>query len=290
MRIKNIGKNEFKLTKIEETSNAVAGLAPVKEHYQKEAGVEVADENNRYTIENGRLKVTYDNGKHWHNVPVKSDALFVGDYSGPQDTLIPRSFVISPKKTAFVFVEKEQQTKQLGLENVENVKVIYSEDKGETWRESNVPGTFPSVRLRMLGFTSNQNGYLIVTSDRTMSFEANVVFKTNDGGKSWREAGSVQGVNSLVTDGGFINDQLGFISFGSKNELDKQPLPYLFRTPDGGRTWNEVEVPIPAEYQGIFTVAQLPVFDGSQGTLLVNQGTKWRFPRRQGISEVYFSR
>ena len=277
MRIKNTGKNEFKLTKIEETSNAVAGLAPVKEHYQKEAGVKVADENNRYTIENGRLKVTYDNGKHWHNVPVKSDALFVGDYSGPQDTLIPRSFVISPKKTAFVFVEKKQQTKQLGLENVENVKVIYSEDKGETWRESNVPGTFPSVRLRMLGFTSNQNGYLIVTSDRTMSFEANVVFKTNDGGKSWREAGSVQGVNSLVTDGGFINDQLGFISFGSKNELDKQPLPYLFRTPDGGRTWNEVEVPIPAEYQGIFTVAQLPVFDGSQVTLLVNQGPSGDF-------------
>jgi hypothetical protein len=71
--------------------------------------VKVADENNRYTIENGKLKVTYDNGKHWHNVPVKSDALFVGDYSGPQDTLIPGSFVISPKKTAFVFIEKSSR-------------------------------------------------------------------------------------------------------------------------------------------------------------------------------------
>lgn len=274
MRIKNTGKNEFRLTKIEETSNAVAGLAPVKEHYQKEAGVKVADENNRYTIENGKLKVTYDNGKNWHNVPLKSDSLFAGDYSGQQDTLIPGSFVISPKKTVFVFVEKEQQTEQPGLENV---KVIYSSDKGGTWKESTVPGTFPSVRLRMLGFTSDQNGYLIVTSDRTMSFEANIVFKTNDGGKSWKKTGSVQDVNSLVTDGGFINDQLGFISFGSKNELDKQPRPYLFRTSDGGRTWNEVEVPIPAEYQGIFTVAQLPVLDGSQGTLLVNQGPSGDF-------------
>jgi hypothetical protein len=280
MRIKNTGKNEYRLIKIEETSNSIAGLAPVKEHYQMKAGVKVADENNRYTIENGKLKVTYDNGRHWQKVPVKREALFMGDYSGPQDTLIPGSFVISPKKTAFVFVEKKQQTEQLGhpeQPKPESVKIIYSADRGESWKESAVPGTFPSVRLRMLGFTSDQNGYLMVTSDRTMSFEANVVFKTNDGGKSWKKIGSVQDVNSLVTDGGFINDQLGFISFGSINKLDKQPQPYLFRTSDGGKTWKEVEVPIPAEYQGIFTVAQLPVLDGSQVTLLVNQGPSGDF-------------
>lgn len=276
MRIKNVGKNKFRLTKIEETSNTVAGLAPVKEHYQKEAGVKVDDENNGYTIENRKLKVTYDNRKHWHTVPIKINELFGGEYNGQQDTLIPGSFVISPNKTAFVIVEKEQQI-ETGQPEPEKIKVVYSVNKGTTWKESSVPMTFPSVRIRMIGFTSKQNGYLIVTSDRTMNFESHVVFKTNNGGKSWKEVGSVPGVNSLVTDGGFINDRLGFISFGSKNEMDKQPSPYLFRTSDGGRTWGEVEVPIPSEYQGIFTVAQVPVFDGSQGTLLVNQGPSGDF-------------
>lgn len=264
MRIKSTGKNKYTLTKIEETTNAVAGLAPVKEHYQKEAGVLVRDENNRYTIENEKLKVTYDNGKNWQNVPIKGDALFAGDYSGSKDTLIPGSFVITPAKTAFIIVKKVQHTEQ--------VNIVFSNDKGKTWKQSIVPGTNPGVRFRKIGFTSQKNGYLIITCDRTMSFEAHSVFKTADGGKTWKEAATVHGVNSLVTDAGFINDQLGFISFGSKNEMDKQSQPFLFRTDDGGKTWSEVVVPIPPEYQGIFTVAEIPVFDGSQGTLLVNQG------------------
>jgi hypothetical protein len=76
----------------------------------------------------------------------------------------------------------------------------------------------------------------------------------------------------LITDGGFINDQLGFVSFGSINVMDQPPRPSLYRTTDGGLNWAEVEIPIPVEYKGIFVEAEIPTFDGSQGTLLVNQG------------------
>jgi hypothetical protein len=75
-----------------------------------------------------------------------------------------------------------------------------------------------------------------------------------------------------LTDGGFITDQLGFLSFGSLNVMDEPPRPSLYRTTDGGKSWEVVEVPIPAEYKGIFVEAEVPTFDGSQGTLLVNQG------------------
>lgn len=34
----------------------------------------------------------------------------------------------------------------------------------------------------------------------------------------------------------------------------------------------KVEIPIPVEYQGIFTVAEVPTFGENQGVLLVNQG------------------
>lgn len=123
-----------------------------------------------------------------------------------------------------------------------------------------------------LGFTSDKDGYLIVTGDKTMSSEVHFIFKTNDGGQSWSNVGPVDDTYRLVTDGGFINDQLGFMSFGEYRYEDQPPVPYLYRTTDGGGNWERVEVPIPEEYLGYFTIAEIPTFHGTEGTLLVNQG------------------
>ncbi|UOQ92153.1 hypothetical protein MUO14_16875 [Halobacillus shinanisalinarum] len=259
LRIKRTGENEYTLKRIKPTTATIAGLPPVKDKYQKEAGIDVPDETNRYQIRNGKLEVTYDDGGQWQAVPVALGELFQGDYSGSKKRLIEGSYFISPKKTGFVIGEGD------------NVNVLLSDDKGETWDKVHIPSTPPRVRLRLLGFTSEQHGYVILTGDRTMSFEAHAIYKTNDGGESWVKTGSVQETNLMVTGGGFINDKLGFMSFGSVRNNGME-YPSLYRTNDGGKHWDKVELPIPAEYQGIFTVAQVPTFDGSQGTLLVNQG------------------
>lgn len=268
-RIKKSGKDEYTLIKIEDTSNAVTGLTPVKDKFQKDAGIKLPDENHRYQIVSGKLEVTYDNGEHWRKVPVDLEGLFMGDYSGPKDVLIAGSYVISPDMTAFV---KTPDWKAFENGGDTTIKILKSTNKGKTWTTTSVPSPFPSIRLRFLGFTSEQNGYLILSGDRTMSSEANAIIKTTDGGKSWINVGSVQGNYRLITSGGFINDQLGFISFGTLNVMDQPGRPSLYRSTDGGRNWAEVDVPIPAEYKGIFTVAGVPTFDGTQGTLLVNQG------------------
>ncbi|AGK52364.1 WD40/YVTN/BNR-like repeat-containing protein [Bacillus sp. 1NLA3E] len=114
------------------------------------------------------------------------------------------------------------------------IKILKSIDKGKTWDTTSVLSPFPSARLRLLGFTSEQNGYLILSGDRTMSSEANAILKTNDGGKTWVNAGTVQNNYRLVTSGGFINNTLGFISFGTLNEMDQPGRPSLYRTIDGG--------------------------------------------------------
>lgn len=216
----------------------------------------VVNEQCAYDIKNGRLLVTYDYGKHWGSVPVSVKELFEGDYSGPKDTLIDGSYLITPERTAFVIGS--------GM----YLRILQSTDEGETWNEYNVQSPFDGVRLRKLGFTSKENGYLILTGDRTMSFEGNAVLKTHDGGKTWDKVGGVK-TDRLATDGGFINDSLGFMSFGSRGT---PAHPVFYRTTDGGKTWSEIEIPIPAEYRGIFTEAEMPTFDGSDGTLLVNQG------------------
>ena len=268
LRIKKTGENTYTLERIENTSHAIAGLAPVKDTYQKDAGITLPDENNRYQIDNGEVKVTYDNGENWRIVPVSLKELFAGDYSGSKEDLIEGSYIITPNRTAFVIGEEVENN---GDYPKVHYKVLQSTDEGETWKKSSVTDS-PSVRLRSLGFTSERDGYLIITSDRTMGFEANAIYKTNNGGESWKQVGSVEQTNRHVISGGFKNGMIGFISFGAQLAESGLEHPLLYRTADGGKSWSELEIPIPIEYEGVFTVAQTPTFDGSQGTLLVNQG------------------
>ncbi|QTM98551.1 hypothetical protein ERJ70_04105 [Sediminibacillus dalangtanensis] len=58
-------------------------------------------------------------------------------------------------------------------------------------------------------------------------------------------------------------------NIGQKGNL---PVPNLYRTSDGGESWEQVKIALPEKYQGYFTQAEIPVFDGEKGTLLVKQG------------------
>ena len=268
LRIKQVGENNYSLAQIEETTDAVAGLPPVKDTYQKDAGIAVPDENIRYEIENGQLKVTYNNGGDWKSVPTSLDELFAGDYSGSQEYLIDGSYVITRDRTVFVIGEEIVNKKNYPQTQF---KILQTTDEGETWEKTNVTD-LPGVRARFLGFTSDENGYLIISYDRTMGFEGNAIYKTNDGGESWKKAGTVEQTYRHVTGGGFSNENLGFMSFGSFMENDGSERPSLYRTADGGEGWDEIDIPIPIEYKGIFTIAEIPAIDGTQGVLLVNQG------------------
>jgi hypothetical protein len=250
----------YTLTNIERTTDTKIGLPPVEttEEYRKKAGMEKSSESIRYEIKNETLRVTYDNGKNWRIVPAKMGEIFSGESNGSEQQLLAGSYVITPKITAFVLNQ--------------GTWVLVSRDKGKSWNRTLVSDKLSSIRMLKLGFTSDQNGYLIVTGDKTMSWEANFIFKTNDGGQSWNNLGSLDDVFNLVTDGGFINDQLGFISFGELRYEGQPPIPNLYRTTDGGANWERVEIPIPDEYQGYFTIAEVPIFHGTEGTLLVNQG------------------
>lgn len=260
----------YALTNIESTTDTLIGLPPVEllEEYQNTVGIEKSFEGIKYEIKGETLRVTYDDGENWVAIPASLTDIFGIGYNGSQQKLIEGSFVITPKTTAFVL----EHNTMVNMSYNTKLSVLISTDKGKYWKEVLVSDSVPVLRMKILGFTSNEDGYLIVTGDKTMNSEANFVFKTNDGGQSWYNAGSVGDVYSLVTDGGFINDQLGFISFGEYRYESQPPIPRLYRTVDGGVNWEHVEVTIPEEYLGYFTIAEIPTFNGTEGTLFVNQG------------------
>lgn len=80
-RIQKTNENEYTLTSIDDTGDTIGGLPPLEDTFQKEAGIDVLDENNRYRIENDTLSVTYDNGENWTEVPVDVGQLFEGHYN-----------------------------------------------------------------------------------------------------------------------------------------------------------------------------------------------------------------
>lgn len=72
----------------------------------------------------------------------------------------------------------------------------------------------------------------------------------------------------LISDGGFINESTGFLSFGTIDPRE----PDLYVTQDAGNTWEEAVFNIPEKYDDIFVSAEIPVKEESHLAVLVNQG------------------
>ncbi|MFS0647554.1 WD40/YVTN/BNR-like repeat-containing protein [Siminovitchia sp. 179-K 8D1 HS] len=213
-----------------------------------------------YSLQNDQLKVTYDHGESWIPVPVEKESLFGGEYNGNQQELIDNSYVLTEKRAAFLYPVGESPEGQ-------KIKVTYSLDQGRSWETAIVAEQYPPIRFRKVAFLNDQFGYVIISGDRTMSQETSSVFLTNDGGKSWREVNS-SNVTRLIADGGFIDEQTGFLSFGILNPEH----PELHVTQDGGETWTKAEIHIPEQFEKIFVIAETPFKEGSTLAMLVNQG------------------
>ena len=213
------------------------------------------DEMITYTLQNDKVNITYNKGNDWIKVPVEKDQLFEGEYNGDKQVLIENSYILEENRVAFLYSINQRIT------------LIYSNDQGKTWEESLVTEPFPVMRFRKVDFPNENFGYIIISGDRTMSQEASHVFLTHDGGKSWEETNN-SGVTRLISDGGFLDELTGFLSFGTINPVK----PDLYVTDDGGNSWSEAVINIPEKYHQIFVTAETPVKVGEELTVLLNQG------------------
>lgn len=216
-------------------------------------------DNIGYAFQDHELYITFDNGSKWSTVPVEIDKLFGGEYNGAKDKLIDGSFVLSNHNTSFIYLDgASHDNRQLA--------VVYTKDKGQTWQHVKLADV-PSLRFRKIAFLNHSFGYMIVSTDRTMSAEATSVFLTYDGGENWQVTNQADTV-TLISDGAFLDEQVGFLSFSRINPEE----PELYVTQDSGETWTFATFHIPETYDKVFTTAEVPQKDYNHLTVLVNQG------------------
>lgn len=109
-------------------------------------------------------------------------------------------------------------------------EIFKTNDGGITWKMIFV---FPNLGWARLKFIDNSNGY-------AMQFYGDMLMKTSDGGKSWREVplfiqGATLGI--MVKDIFFVNRFIGFYICSWRSGGIMETATPVMKTSDGGYTW-----------------------------------------------------
>ena len=184
-----------------------------------------------FRVSDGQLQVTYDGGDAWTDVPLSTELLFErGDQrDGALSQVQDGSYTVSEDLAAIAY----------GGSTSTPVSVIFSTDQGKNWKKVTVPAKTTSVRqLFLCRAGQGSTLYLIATSDRSMSVEGEYLFRSDDGGASWKLVSSQYEGNPYHftdTDASFTDENTGFLCIKSSQ------YPTMLYTADGGQNWRQAQ-------------------------------------------------
>lgn len=131
--------------------------------------------------------------------------------------------------------------------------LMATQDGGVTWRQI-YPGLWPSSYHGFKAcFFNSEDGVAVGTLT-----DPRAVLTTEDGGFSWRKTGSVPGGDN-ITDFSFSDPQHGWViidTYSDMNTADHVFRRIIYRTSDGGLSWQEVAQPTgnKNEYAGVSSI------------------------------------
>jgi photosystem II stability/assembly factor-like uncharacterized protein len=132
-----------------------------------------------------------------------------------------------------------------------------TQDGGQSWQASqplDVSGLVEIYWPSDLLFADSQNGWLLVHVGAGMSHDYVALYKTDDGGQTWKRLLDPYGDSGIQGCGKtallFTDAQNGWLT-GDCNGV--QAGVFLFQTADGGSTWQPVSLPEPETAPDIFT-------------------------------------
>lgn len=201
--------------------------------------------------ESGMVLLSYENGAATAKAPVVLSAN--ADNDGPN--IDNTGLFISDEKTAIAY----NNANSCGP-----ITVITSGDQGQTWETASID--FDSyLSWIKIGFTTEEQGWLVACSGPAMGAEKHAIYTTSDGGKIWTvvESNIDEVYGRMLSGAAFINEKTGFLCF--RYETDFQPAVCM--TQDGGLTWSKVAITLPDEYEQYNQTPLSPVYDGTTITM-----------------------
>ena len=177
------------------------------------------------------LRISYNKKKSWVGVPIPNEYL-VSNIDYNKEKLKENTYYITHKKTAFVSNFNS------------DILIVTTDDKGKTWNKVELKGAYQEGEM-FIGFSDQDHGYCVVTTDVAMGKQYSFVYITTDGGKTFKEIGNTNEVYPRVITGvGFLDEKVGFIGFRYENDNN----PTVYRTDDSGDTWHKLDIKLPADY------------------------------------------
>ena len=159
------------------------------------------------------------------------------------------------------------------------LKILLSDDSGESWRESTVEGSdtmqaFGDVREQCylggwIGAFGEDGMYLALTGGSALGSQPLNIYLSDDSGASWRviETPHTLGLYSGVVAGAaFSSAESGTVCYRYWEDAG----PVVWHTAGGGASWARAELPVPPEYAGCCFMPGVPSFDGAEGRLVIN--------------------
>jgi photosystem II stability/assembly factor-like uncharacterized protein len=132
-----------------------------------------------------------------------------------------------------------------------------TQDGGATWQASNpfdLPGLAEFVDLSDFQITSAGTGFFISHVGVGMNHDYLAIFRSDPSGAFWervaepQETYNIQGCQKTGLD--FLDNDFGWMTVDCFGVRD---IPYFFHSFDGGFTWENVELPPPADEANLFS-------------------------------------
>ncbi|MFN2197514.1 MAG: hypothetical protein ACK2UW_15460 [Anaerolineales bacterium] len=167
-------------------------------------------------------------------------------------------------------------------ENPESSTLYHTTDTGTTWASYPLP--FGSAYL---DFLDDQHGAALSVAGVGLGSSLVRIYRTENGGESWAlvfennpdlpaDTPGVLPMAGIKTGISFQDENIGYVT----GSVPADEFVYLYRTEDGGSTWNPVNLDLPAELTGSMLNFLPPVFfNPTQGKLAVS----YQNPGGQGM-------
>jgi len=146
------------------------------------------------------------------------------------DEMIPSGVYFYDSNTAWVSLGSYKQEKKL--------TIYHTIDGGEHWNKTYLPVNeyWEYAGKQYISFINNKTGFILVTSDAACGMMSKSIYKTIDGGVSWKKLGDITNkIASYPTGITFNNSMDGWIT----STYHGQNYILAFKTKDGGVNWKK---------------------------------------------------